>query len=228
MKKLLLLPVFCFFICLQVIAQGCYPAGAWDLYEKAMKSINTRHVNWVKKTSADIKSGKTSSDDLPAIAGAYRHETLISGMDIEALMFLVLMEASKDANEDLRDILERMKKQNEEKKKLRDAVKRLKENQKDQKELLRAEYDSLKKLIILVPGRINLQVAQLNKPVTKTEINNLLDELRDKLDSLSEMGEMESLRLQMAMDRLSKMMSTLSNLLKKISDTADSIIQNLK
>ena len=49
-----------------------------------------------------------------------------------------------------------------------------------------------------------------------------------KLDSLSEMGEMESLRLQMAMDRVSKMMSTLSNLLKKMSDTASQITQNLK
>lgn len=45
---------------------------------------------------------------------------------------------------------------------------------------------------------------------------------------MSEMGEMESLRLQMAMDRLSKMMSTLSNLLKKTSDTANAITQNLK
>ena len=45
---------------------------------------------------------------------------------------------------------------------------------------------------------------------------------------MSEMGEMESLRLQMAMDRMSKMMSTLSNLLKKISDTSTSITQNLK
>jgi hypothetical protein len=39
---------------------------------------------------------------------------------------------------------------------------------------------------------------------------------------------MESLRLQMAMDRMSKMMSTLSNLLKKISDTSQSITQNIK
>lgn len=55
-----------------------------------------------------------------------------------------------------------------------------------------------------------------------------LKEASPKLDSLSEMGEMESLRLQMAMDRLSKMMSTLSNMLKKQSDTASSIAQNLK
>ena len=42
------------------------------------------------------------------------------------------------------------------------------------------------------------------------------------------MGEMESLRLQMAMDRMSKMMATLSNLLKKSSETAQCITQNMK
>jgi hypothetical protein len=56
----------------------------------------------------------------------------------------------------------------------------------------------------------------------------LVDEIKSDLDSMSEMGEMESLRLQMAMDRMSKMMSTLSNLLKKMSDTAAQITQNLK
>jgi len=45
---------------------------------------------------------------------------------------------------------------------------------------------------------------------------------------LSEMGEMESLRLQMAMDRLSRLMSSLTNLFKKISDTTTSISHNLK
>jgi len=60
------------------------------------------------------------------------------------------------------------------------------------------------------------------------KFDKLTDSIKNKLDSLSEMGEMESLRLQMAMDRLSKMMSALSNLLKKISDTAEVIVQNLK
>jgi hypothetical protein len=59
-------------------------------------------------------------------------------------------------------------------------------------------------------------------------VQDAMEEIKSQLDSMSEMGEMESLRLQMAMDRLSKMMSTLSNLLKKISDTAESITQNLK
>ena len=64
--------------------------------------------------------------------------------------------------------------------------------------------------------------------VTKKDIDNAKETVKNKLDSLSEMGEMESLRLQMAMDRLSKLMSTLSNLLKKASDTAQCITQNIK
>lgn len=53
-------------------------------------------------------------------------------------------------------------------------------------------------------------------------------DLRNQLDSQSELGETEQLRLQMAMDRQSKLMTTLSNLLKKIDDTSQSIVQNLK
>ncbi len=63
---------------------------------------------------------------------------------------------------------------------------------------------------------------------TKREIDDLERQIKNRLDSMSEMGEMESLRLQMAMDRLSKLMSTLSNLLKKASDTSAGITQNIK
>ncbi len=63
---------------------------------------------------------------------------------------------------------------------------------------------------------------------TEAEFDAMLSDAKAQIDSISEMGEMESLRLQMAMDRLSKMMSTLSNILKKISDTSSSITQNLK
>lgn len=65
-------------------------------------------------------------------------------------------------------------------------------------------------------------------PLTKADLDAEIELVRDQLDSLSEMGEMESLRLQMAMDRMSKLMSTLSNLLKKLSDTASTITHNLK
>ena len=63
---------------------------------------------------------------------------------------------------------------------------------------------------------------------SKADLDAQIDQMKNDLDSMSEMGEMESLRLQMAMDRMSKMMSTLSNLLKKISDTSQAITQNIK
>ncbi|MEA2203969.1 MAG: hypothetical protein QOE77_745 [Blastocatellia bacterium] len=62
----------------------------------------------------------------------------------------------------------------------------------------------------------------------KAELDQEVENIKSTIDSMSEMGEMESLRLQMAMDRMSKMMSTLSNLLKKMSDTAGAIVQNMK
>ena len=74
------------------------------------------------------------------------------------------------------------------------------------------------------------QATQLNDSArnTKTYLDQVAEKMKNNLDSLSEMGEMESLRLQMAMDRMSKVMTTISNILKKIDDTSDGIVQNLK
>jgi predicted nucleic acid-binding Zn-ribbon protein len=77
---------------------------------------------------------------------------------------------------------------------------------------------------------LGLSFNQLLETVTKgkKDMDAAKETINNTSDSMSEMGEMESLRLQMAMDRLSKMMSTLSNLLKKISDTSSAITQNIK
>ena len=71
--------------------------------------------------------------------------------------------------------------------------------------------------------------------LSNSKLQTLMTNLQDAeaaasnaVDSLSEMGETESLRLQMTMDRVAKLMSTLSNLLKKVSDIAASITQNIK
>jgi hypothetical protein len=99
---------------------------------------------------------------------------------------------------------------------------------------LRSEVPKLLKAVNdLQVVRISSSVSTLTNDiheglVTQADMAKLIDEIKFDLDSMSEMGEMESLRLQMAMDRMSKMLSTLSNLLKKISDTAEQISQNLK
>jgi hypothetical protein len=132
-------------------------------------------------------------------------DDLASG-DIEALAFIVMMEASKSAQEDLRAIMEQVKAISAQKKKVSAALKQRPDR-----------------------GLDPLSVSSLISAVTtKAELSNAIDQIKADIDSMSEMGEMESLRLQMAMDRMSKMMSTLSNLLKKISCTASQITQNMK
>ncbi|MEO8029828.1 MAG: hypothetical protein ABI765_03200 [Gemmatimonadota bacterium] len=54
------------------------------------------------------------------------------------------------------------------------------------------------------------------------------DGLKGKLDSMNEMSEVDSLRMQMAMDRRSKFVDALSNIMRLIDSTQETIVQNLK
>ena len=126
--------------------------------------------------------------------------------DIESLVIIVMMEAHSSAQEDLKAVLDQIKAVTAQKKKVRAALK-----QQPDRGLDLLSVTSLMSAVVM-----------------KSELDRVIDELKHDLESMSELGEMESLRLQMAMDRMSKMMSTLSNLLKKISCTASQITQNLK
>ena len=79
-------------------------------------------------------------------------------------------------------------------------------------------------------GGVRLKPCDLHRGKIETydELVAIRDGLKDQLDSMSEMSEMTSLRLQMAMDRRSKFMETLSNIMKKINTTQETITQNLK
>lgn len=161
----------------------------------------------------------------------------MSDGDIEALAFLVLMEAAKSAQEDLKAIMGRVKAINASKAQMREALSRLQQDADRMRDLpastpCRPPECGLSSTALESTRRSALvmrrPVAARAPATTVGELPGLRDAMKSDLDAMSEMGEMESLRLQMAMDRLSKMMSTLSNLLKKLSDTSTSIVQNLK
>lgn len=131
--------------------------------------------------------------------------------DIMAIAFIVMMQAAQSAQEDLKAIMEQVKAINAAKTKLCGLM------------------DSKKKKRHPRSGALDFEsVFYLVATVYAKDLDEQADELFGQLDGMSEMGEMQSLKLQMAMDRMSKMMSTLSNLLKKISDTSSQITQNLK
>lgn len=149
---------------------------------------------------------KVALDTLDGVAPGVRVEIREADSDIDGLAFTVLMEGARSSREDLRAVMDQLKAIAVQKKKVREALKQ--------------EPDR---------GLDLLSVASLlSSLIIRSELDRVIDQMKDDLDSMSELGEMESLRLQMAMDRLSKMMSTLSNLMKKMSDTASQITQNLK
>ena len=167
--------------------------------------------------------------------------------DIESLAFLTLMEAAKSAQEDVRAVMASVKAINAAKKAMREllgkitqdaaanASKRVSDGPLDFSRGLGSEADYHKVLFPVADAQAKGGVSFVETDLSpgapirrKEDLDALVDKAKGDLDSMSEMGEMESLRLQMAMDRMSKLMSTLSNMLKKVSDTSNAIIQNLK
>lgn len=123
--------------------------------------------------------------------------------DIEAVVFIVLMEATKSSEDDLQSIMAQVK--------ATDAA----------KACLRASADR-------AVARRCMDAIVPTPPVTQAALDTLLGPAKVDPGALADMSQMLSQRLQMTMDRISKLMATLSNVLKKISDTDSSIVQNLK
>jgi putative addiction module CopG family antidote len=199
-----------------------------------------------------VKSGSYKNAD-DVIGGALRlmeekdgvFDTLgsFNGSDIEALAFIVMMQAARDAEEDLKEIMNEMKAMNAAKRKLRELQKKIKCDIANSTGQMRLEFGqsgmgserAYHHALIPVSdpcsesGMKFIETDLYKGRIADVSIlESIRDDLKDKLDSMSEMGEMESLRLQMIMDRRSKLLETLSNILKKISDTSQSITQNLK
>jgi len=112
------------------VAQLCIPPEAESFYTKAMKEIKPSHSAWIRSTNSDIRLGKSNSDNLPRIAAGYGQPLNLANMDIEALMMFVMMQVQKDAEDDIRNIMEEIKRSNEQKKKIREVMTKLKQQKK--------------------------------------------------------------------------------------------------
>jgi putative addiction module CopG family antidote len=170
----------------------------------------------------------------------------VSGGDIEQLVSQMMQLLARDAEEDLRQMLEHLKALNAAKKALRDLIRRVKRDRLTNE--LRREYEERLDLSQGLGSerayrRVRLPVADPDAPgglrwapadlaggrLTRVEqLDCIVAELEGKLDSLSELSELDMLRLQMMMDRRSKFLEMLSNMMKKIGETQAAIVQNLK
>jgi hypothetical protein len=199
---------------------------------------------WVEQ-QAKLESQR-QTPDAAAIAAAARHrfpslskiENSANGNDIEALVFIVLMQATNSAEDDLKQIMDGVKAINNAKQELRNMISQLQAEQAAMASS-RNEATCQTEPCRALPARLrelSAATASLPHPVrttaparlTSADLKSLAGQLKFDLDNMNEMSETTSLRLQMAMDRRSKFIEALSNIMKKINDTNSSILQNLK
>lgn len=191
------------------------------------KSINDTAAMTRPRPTITVRPGP------PAPMNASAPPVVLGSADIEALAFIVLMQASKSAQEDLKAIMEGVKAINNQKERLRQLMNDVKRERAGSHPNdtpcaspdCKALAASLRTFTAQLPGKARLTLPPI---ATMGDLAGVEAKLKGSLDSLSEMGETESLRLQMAMDRMSKFMTALSNIMKKLSDTSDAIIANLK
>ena len=208
-----------------VLAQAAptVPPGVLETEARLVARASPQARAWATQEAArELSTDTVSQETAMKAAASYRSLGRGSSGDIEALAFIVLMEAAKSAQEDLKSIMANVKKINDAKASMR---------QRAPKPTGAAATRGTGAHAVVPAARTPLQPTQANvtpRPLPKAEFDRRFVLARDDLDAMSEMGELESLRLQMAMDRMSKMMSTLSNLSKKVSETASGITQNIK
>ena len=191
-------------------------------------------------------NGPTTSANANAIASLGTG----SDLDVEAVAFIVLMGATADMDSDLKSIMAEVKSMDNAKQKLRALVSTVNadvaahagegNNQPCASPLPKTTTRSLSSAVCGQYSSLHSEAAYALKQVPHAgtlppaaissvgDLRAMLSRSKDKLDSLNEMSEATSLRLQMTMDRRSKFISALSNVMKKISTTSDSIVQNLK
>ncbi len=210
-------------------------ARASKVYENRVLSSNWR----VEYYDAAVNAVRSQFGNLPT-------------QDIDALVQIVLFELWQSQEEALRELLDEMHRMNELKKKHREYINQLKKQKASARSKLREEYEALSKrppaatvqkksrsirtppqmastrrLKIRYPKTPNI-IYKNTKNMNLAELEQYTDDMEDQMKTLNGLSEELSLKLQLLTDRRAKIIQTLSNILKKISQTSDTLISNIK
>jgi hypothetical protein len=109
-----------------------------------------------------------------------------------------------------------------------------------EKNSVKVSYEREAKVLGFVPVKYQLTAegdsetgkVTMKKPwwliFAKNDAGKFQTAFDDSKDTIGELGEITSLRLQMDMDRRAKILSTLSNIMTKITKTEEAIVGNIK
>jgi len=161
-----------------------------------------------------------------------------SGADIEAMVFVVLMQAANDTDQDLQQIMAEVKAETAAKQKLRDLANEVIQ------EAASARPGATRQpcrtsICQSLPGELSplaVTTARTKHPVriavpgnlTYAALQQLGAQMQLQADGLDDLSQQDQLQLQMLMDKRSQFEQMLSNIMKSQQDTASSVVSNLK
>jgi hypothetical protein len=200
-------------------APPAFPPGAQEREAQFLTRIGPQARAWIGQ-EVQLQTAIAAPSEQGVINDIRSSNAILgnlNGADVEALCFLVLMAAAKSADQDLRSVMA--------------GVKSINAAKDQQHAGMAAVNKSAAAKTASVPRSPQLELSRgavTYHSIPKVELDAAINASRGNLNSLNELGETESLRLQMAMDRMSKIMTSLSNIMNKISDTNAAILQNMK
>jgi len=227
------------------------PQEAVNRYAKLNTALQPSAKSWIE-TQARIELQRPSLD-VASLEAAVRarfsgagsaapHASsgagIPAGADIEAMAFIVLMQATNDQNQDLQEIMNEVQAQTKAKQALRDLLNQVQRdvasnaNQQAKEVCATAECRSIAQQIAQVesltsqtghPVRFNA-----SNPPTYGQLRQAQATANESLDSLSDMSQSMQMKIQMEQSEYSQIMEAISNVEKKMTDTSNSIIQNMK
>lgn len=176
----------------------------------------------------------------------------LSSQGTDVLVQLVLFELWRSQEEALREMSDEMHRMNEVKNKQREHIAQLKKQRVRTESKMKEEYKVVSKqsrtasvqkkprpvrasskmaatrrLRIRYPKTPNI-IYKDTKNMDREELDKYTEDMEHKMDTLNGLSEELSLKLQLLTDRRAKIIQTLSNILKKISQTSDALISNIK
>lgn len=202
-----------------------FPAGAQALEASLLSKVGPQARAWIQQEAArELTAGSVSETTAKRAVAANGAFGNLGDADIAAIAFLVLMEATRSAQQDLKAIMDHVKQIDAAKASIRPPSQHA-----QQASRTTANAGSAPATAASPRAAANLSsVAIQPRPLPRAEFDRRLAAATQNQDALRQLSEMESLQLQMAMERKAQLMSIISNLMKKVSDTSQTLTQNLK
>lgn len=149
----------------------------------------------------------------------------VSGVDLETAIMAVQSERAKQMEQQLRDQIKAVQDRNDQLTKLNDAQSKLSDVQADLQADAQTVNDDQKEVLKKAMEEVGLNT---KLPENKDELDALRSQLKSQIDAQSNSQQMDMLRLQSLSNKRNEAFDTMTDFIKKMQDSRNSIIGNMR